>query len=152
MHWGVRRYQNPDGSLTPLGRIHYGAAEYDKKTQTAYKNRHSAKTYGDYKQYQRDHYANVAAKLLMRGGEAEKYANNVKNGKSKVSSFISGYANSYVKDAAVYSLAAAGAATAGTLLAGPYGGYIATYGAVYGIDAGKKIARVYRSGKYAFGK
>ncbi len=22
--WGVRRYQNPDGSLTALGRIHYG--------------------------------------------------------------------------------------------------------------------------------
>lgn len=22
--WGLRRYQNPDGSLTPLGRIHYG--------------------------------------------------------------------------------------------------------------------------------
>lgn len=24
MHWYERRYQNPDGSLTPLGRIHYG--------------------------------------------------------------------------------------------------------------------------------
>ena len=24
MHWGVRRYQNPDGSLTELGREHYG--------------------------------------------------------------------------------------------------------------------------------
>lgn len=24
MRWGVRRYQNEDGSLTPLGRIHYG--------------------------------------------------------------------------------------------------------------------------------
>lgn len=24
MKWGVRRYQNPDGSLTPLGRLHYG--------------------------------------------------------------------------------------------------------------------------------
>lgn len=23
MKWGVRRYQNPDGSLTPAGRIHY---------------------------------------------------------------------------------------------------------------------------------
>lgn len=23
-HWGERRYQNEDGSLTPLGRIHYG--------------------------------------------------------------------------------------------------------------------------------
>lgn len=24
MKWGVRRYQNPDGTLTPLGRDHYG--------------------------------------------------------------------------------------------------------------------------------
>lgn len=24
MHWGVRRYQNKDGTLTPAGRIHYG--------------------------------------------------------------------------------------------------------------------------------
>lgn len=24
MHWGVRRYQNSDGSLTPAGRAHYG--------------------------------------------------------------------------------------------------------------------------------
>lgn len=24
MRWGVRRYQNPDGSLTPEGREHYG--------------------------------------------------------------------------------------------------------------------------------
>lgn len=27
MHWGQRRYQNADGSLTPLGRIHYGRRE-----------------------------------------------------------------------------------------------------------------------------
>lgn len=24
MKWGQRRYQNPDGSLTPMGRLHYG--------------------------------------------------------------------------------------------------------------------------------
>lgn len=31
--WGVRRYQNPDGSLTPLGRQHYGLnkLDYDSK-------------------------------------------------------------------------------------------------------------------------
>ena len=27
--WGVRRWQNPDGSLTPEGRIHYGLGESD---------------------------------------------------------------------------------------------------------------------------
>lgn len=29
--WGVRRYQNPDGSLTPLGRIHYGYGKAKEK-------------------------------------------------------------------------------------------------------------------------
>ena len=29
-HWGERRYQNEDGSLTPLGRIHYGVGKARK--------------------------------------------------------------------------------------------------------------------------
>ena len=29
MHWGVRRYQNPDGSLTPAGREHYNNKKED---------------------------------------------------------------------------------------------------------------------------
>jgi len=29
-HWGERRYQNEDGSLTPLGRIHYGIGKARK--------------------------------------------------------------------------------------------------------------------------
>ena len=31
MKWGVRRYQNPDGSLTPAGRIRYGVGAARKK-------------------------------------------------------------------------------------------------------------------------
>ena len=31
MHWGVRRYQNPDGSLTAAGRKRYGYREQDIK-------------------------------------------------------------------------------------------------------------------------
>ena len=34
MHWGERRYQNYDGSLTPLGRIHYGVGQGDRKHYT----------------------------------------------------------------------------------------------------------------------
>lgn len=42
MHWYERRYQNPDGSLTPLGRIHYGigkarAKRAEKKIRKAEK-------------------------------------------------------------------------------------------------------------------
>jgi hypothetical protein len=27
MHWGIRRYQNPDGTLTPAGKKHYNEAD-----------------------------------------------------------------------------------------------------------------------------
>ena len=27
MKWGIRRYQNPDGTLTPAGKKRYGTAE-----------------------------------------------------------------------------------------------------------------------------
>lgn len=30
MKWGVRRYQNPDGSLTPAGRKRYGGDSYQQ--------------------------------------------------------------------------------------------------------------------------
>lgn len=34
MKWGVRRYQNPDGSLTPLGAQHYGSKLAQKRNTT----------------------------------------------------------------------------------------------------------------------
>lgn len=36
--WGWRKYQNEDGSLTALGRIHYGVGEARKKVTAAVKN------------------------------------------------------------------------------------------------------------------
>jgi len=41
MHWGVRRYQNPDGSLTPAGK-----KRYDKNKQKTYDR--LTKTYDKY--------------------------------------------------------------------------------------------------------
>ena len=37
MKWGVRRYQNPDGSLTKAGIEHYGKMSNDKLQKTLYK-------------------------------------------------------------------------------------------------------------------
>lgn len=34
--WGVRKYQNPDGSLTPLGKIHYGGQKIKKSIETKF--------------------------------------------------------------------------------------------------------------------
>lgn len=53
MHWGVRRYQNEDGSLTPLGYVHYGIKQagearrqrrIDRK-DNRWVNRHGDKIY-----------------------------------------------------------------------------------------------------------
>ena len=37
MKWGVRRYQNEDGSLTPAGKKHYGNMSNDKLQKSLYK-------------------------------------------------------------------------------------------------------------------
>ena len=37
MKWGVRRYQNEDGSLTPAGKKHYGNMSDDKLQKNLYK-------------------------------------------------------------------------------------------------------------------
>ena len=37
MRWGVRRYQNEDGSLTPAGKKRYGKMSNDKLQKTLYK-------------------------------------------------------------------------------------------------------------------
>ena len=37
MKWGVRRYQNEDGSLTPAGKKHYGNMSDDKLQKSLYK-------------------------------------------------------------------------------------------------------------------
>lgn len=34
MHWGIRRYQNEDGSLTEAGREHYGVGESKKESSS----------------------------------------------------------------------------------------------------------------------
>lgn len=36
MHWGIRRYQNPDGTLTPEGRERYGVKTVDELKKETY--------------------------------------------------------------------------------------------------------------------
>ncbi len=51
MHWGIRRYQNADGSLTPLGKRHYDeetdaiSNQYNKKINRAEKRLAKANQY-----------------------------------------------------------------------------------------------------------
>lgn len=43
MKWGVRRYQNPDGSLTSAGKKHYGSGEKTLSLMVGSKSRKEAK-------------------------------------------------------------------------------------------------------------
>lgn len=43
MHWGVRRYQNKDGSLTPEGRRHWGIGDKIKSAKAAIEKKQKAK-------------------------------------------------------------------------------------------------------------
>lgn len=85
--WGVRRYQNPDGTLTALGAKRYGSME---KSQEKYRNAKTmiGKTYHNY---------NAASKKY----EIER-ANNVKNAKGLGNKFSEafGYGNLSTKSAA----------------------------------------------------
>ena len=40
MHWGVRLYQNKDGSLTPLGRIRYYGTPLSREESIKIKRQH----------------------------------------------------------------------------------------------------------------
>lgn len=66
--WGVRRYQNPDGSLTPAGKARYDSVgEAVSNIHKTYKNRQSANA---------DHLLS----RVKQGGAAVKYASAVVGG------------------------------------------------------------------------
>lgn len=48
MKWGVRRYQNKDGTLTPAGKKHYGGEGADGSEKPDYAPKASKKKAGDY--------------------------------------------------------------------------------------------------------
>lgn len=47
MKWGVRRYQNKDGTLTPAGKKHYGGEDADGSEKPDYAPKASKKKAGD---------------------------------------------------------------------------------------------------------
>lgn len=60
MHWGIRKYQNEDGSLTPAGERHYYRKDGSLK-------RRGKKYY--LKQYERNEYDNVDKQLTSKYGK-----------------------------------------------------------------------------------
>lgn len=90
--WGKRQYQYEDGSLTPLGRDHYGVSkrEFGKKEQQAFLNKKGRLT----KQGE-EHYTKKLSDTVKKEQEARKnYKNAQDNAFSKA--FVSSLAGGLI--------------------------------------------------------
>lgn len=114
MRWGHRRYQNPDGSLTPLGRAHYGygpARAVDAgRANTATGITRKAGEYGD-SRHREFHTTDSNYSLVslsdrtpkLKGNVKESYNKSVADEESKVFSLLEtrmsneSFANKYNK-------------------------------------------------------
>lgn len=72
MRWGVRRYQNPDGTLTSLGKSRIKDIDYDASTKTARKTQRSLNHLSKQK-------AKMDAEAASMKKEADKRKQYVKN-------------------------------------------------------------------------
>lgn len=86
--WGRRRYQNKDGSLTPLGRIHYGRMKRRKAKEQA----QQYKVYSTHERRNASHYSDDELNEFKRRADIEKNfydsENNLRTARSK---YISAY-------------------------------------------------------------
>lgn len=72
MHWGVRRYQNPDGSLTEAGKKRYGSSKaYDAHREYKSAKQQAHKSYDTVYDLARNH--PIATNFTKKG--QEKYSN-----------------------------------------------------------------------------
>lgn len=95
MKWGVRRYQNPDGSLTDAGRKHYGSSsKYTNDTSSKFDKKKAIAKYGHESwQMQRQ-----AKKALKKGDEklAKEYNKFQKESRDKQKELRSQFADERV--------------------------------------------------------
>lgn len=116
---GIRRYQNPDGSLTPEGRIHYGVGEgrrYDRLETDIAENTSKADTYArkafevkqkidkDNKRFAKDKSVlhpidrnNLLKKYYKLNTKSLKYQRKAERGRYKLMKFINHVINQYDK-------------------------------------------------------
>lgn len=94
--WGVRRYQNKDGSLTPAGKKRYKSDDLDKKLGEAKNNREVQKVSRKLeKQYNKDF------KKAAKAGDEEAF-NRISAGRTLLKMAMdSGYMNQALTDAAI---------------------------------------------------
>lgn len=93
MKWGIRRYQNPDGTLTPEGRLRYGVKTVDEYYKLKKEKRAVRKA--AFKEYRK----NRAAKKIKDKEEREKKKEARKKAKTdKILSVYKKNPNKYLRD------------------------------------------------------
>lgn len=74
MKWGVRRYQNKDGSLTPKGRARFKKVEFNERLQQK-----DAKAAIKQLSAEEQRYAQLGGAAMMRGAKLQTKADSYKN-------------------------------------------------------------------------
>lgn len=115
MKWGVRRFQNPDGSLTPEGRRRYGVGDASlKATDKANRYKAKADSYRYKASVARAKYnPDKAARLELKANRYEAKSSRSNAQASKLALRDSRIANSKFKESDVYAME--GAKRAGLL-------------------------------------
>lgn len=81
MHWGVRRYQNPDGTLTAAGRRKYNIGEAKKTLKASKRNKSAAY----------DKYRTTSQRVALTPNQWKKKTEDVKSAKKEWSAAKSEY-------------------------------------------------------------
>lgn len=85
MKWGIRRYQNPDGTLTAAGKRRYGAeGEYHYESRQTKRAKEAAEQMRAYSHSseRKERYANRVKDYERIDAEREKYAKSLSYGKA----------------------------------------------------------------------
>lgn len=133
MKWGVRRYQNPDGSLTAAGRVRYGAGQAREKVGRAYGSA-------------RDSVSRAYSSGRSKAKSAVQKAKNTYNRKVTKDDIGKIAATAATVAVAALAIKHRGAIAAGARMAGSYA---KDFGAI-GLDA-LKSSRAVAKGKKAVG-
>lgn len=125
--WGVRRYQNEDGSLTEAGRKHYRLEAHDSKAASDFRD-----VKAKFRSGEKVDAAEAGAKIGKQAGAvAEKFFlseraredmyENIYKGRSYATSAVRAYARTYVTDLMQLGAPLIAANLVGTALGGPLG-------------------------------
>lgn len=136
--WGVRRFENEDGTLTPAGKQRYAVDSNDRnlkdrvnKASTDYQNNRNADTYRALRESSKDYSRNVSNALILDEKARARDIERVSRGERKSISTIKGYAGTQIRDAGHMLKGAGIGATLGAAA-----GYIASGGNVYAAKRG----------------